>query len=148
MSDDLHDVLELAMSRLLRLRGVLDPSQASPSLGLSVSESLALARLAAGPATQHELGAYLGLEKSTVSRLVHGMMQKGWVEKERDPRNRRFQKVALTVAGEQTAARTREAMRAQHARWLDTLTADERRALAHGLGALVRAISADPGPTR
>jgi DNA-binding MarR family transcriptional regulator len=137
--------LELAMGRLLRLRGVLDPSQTSPSLGVSVSESLALGLLAAGPTTQQDLGTNLGLEKSTVSRLVDGMVSKGWVDKVRDPRNRRYQIVTLTPAGRQAAAQTLEAMRQQHARWLGALTPEERQALTIGLGALVRVMSEEPG---
>jgi len=146
LADEQHDVLELAMGRLLRLRGVLDPSQTSPSLGVSVSESLALGRLAAGATTQQELGGHLGLEKSTISRLVDGMVNKGWVERKRDPRDRRYQKVALTPDGQRAAAQTMEAMRKQHERWLAALTLEERHALTVGLSALVRVMSEQPGP--
>jgi DNA-binding MarR family transcriptional regulator len=141
-----HDVLELAMDGLFRRRGVLDPSRAVPGLGASVSESLALGYLAAGPATQQELGAHLGLEKSTVSRLVVGMMEKHWVERDRDPGNRRYQKVVLTAPGQRAAAQIAEAMRQRHTRWLAALTEQERQALAVGLPALVRAITEELGP--
>lgn len=139
-----HDVLEMAMDGLFRRRGVLDPSGAVPGLGASLSESLALGFLAAGPCVQHELGAYLALEKSTVSRLVAGMTGKGWVERARDPENRRFQKVVLTGAGRTAAAQIAEAMRERHARWLAALSAEERQALAVGLPALVRVMDDEP----
>jgi DNA-binding MarR family transcriptional regulator len=141
-----HDVLELAMDGLFRRRGVLDPSRAVPGLGASLSESLALGYLAAGEAVQHELGAYLGLEKSTVSRLVVGMTGKGWVERGRDPGNRRYQKVLLTPAGRRAAAQIAEAMQQRHARWLAVLSPKEREALAIGLPALVRAMTQELGP--
>ncbi|NUP37047.1 MAG: MarR family transcriptional regulator [Streptomyces sp.] len=138
-----HQVLELAMDGLFRQRGVLDPSRVVPGLGASLSESLALGYLSAGACVQHELGSYLGLEKSTVSRLVAGMTEKGWVERTRDPNNRRFQKVVLTAAGRRAAAQIAEAMRLRHERWLAALTPEEQQALAIGLPALVRAMTAE-----
>lgn len=135
------------MGRLFRLRGVLDSSQVVPGLGVSASESMALGHLVAvGETTQQELGSHLGLEKSTVSRLVDGMVQKGWVAKKRDPENRRYQKLALTPIGEQAAKQIMEAMRERHARWIAGLTPHEREALAIGLTALVRAMSDEFGP--
>lgn len=142
---DPHDVLELAMGRLFRLRGVLDPSQSVPGIGVSASESMALGHLVAGETTQQELGSHLGLEKSTVSRLVDGMVQKGWVEKGRDPDNRRFQKLVLTPAGRQAAEQIMRAMRERHKRWIAGLTVAEREALTVGLAALVRAMSEELG---
>ncbi|WP_327287081.1 MarR family winged helix-turn-helix transcriptional regulator [Streptomyces sp. NBC_01198] len=141
-----HDVLELAMDGLFRRRGVLDPSRVVPGLGASLSESLALGYLATGSCVQHELGSYLGLEKSTVSRLVAGMTEKGWVERGRDPDNRRFQKVVLTGLGRRAATQIAEAMRQRHERWLAALSPEEQQALAIGLPALVRAMTAELGP--
>jgi DNA-binding MarR family transcriptional regulator len=142
-----HDVLELAMDGLFRQRGVLDPSRVVPGLGASLSESLALGYLAAGACVQHELGSYLGLEKSTVSRLVAGMTEKGWVERGRCPDNRRFQKVLLTAPGQRAAAQIAEAMKQRHERWLAALSAEEQQALAIGLPALLRAMtSQEPEP--
>lgn len=138
---DPHDALELAMSRLFRLRGVLDSSQVVPGIGVSASESMALGHLVAGETTQQELGAHLGLEKSTVSRLVDGMVQKGWVEKGRDPDNRRYQKLVLTPAGQVAAGQIMHAMRERHSRWIASLSPAERDALSIGLTALVRAMS-------
>ncbi|MFG1810881.1 MarR family winged helix-turn-helix transcriptional regulator [Streptomyces sp. NPDC049040] len=140
-----HDVLELAMEGFFRRRGVLDPSRVVPGLGASLSESLALGFLAAGACVQHELGAYLGLEKSTVSRLVAGMTEKGWVERGRDPDNRRFQKVVLTGPGQRAATQIADAVRQRHERWLAALSPEEQQALAIGLPALVRAMTAEFG---
>jgi DNA-binding MarR family transcriptional regulator len=143
-----HDVLELAIDGLFRRRGVLDPSRAVPGLGASISESLALGYLAAGPCVQHELGSFLGLEKSTVSRLVAGMTEKGWVERARCPDNRRFQKVVLTVPGQSAAAQIAEATRQRRERWLAALTPEEQQALAVGLPALLRAMTAEGAADR
>lgn len=150
MVSDPYEVLDAAMGRFLGMRGVLDPAQAVPNFGVSMSEAMTLRHLSEGALTQHELGARLGLEKSTVSRLVDAMAGKDWVEKARDPSNRRYQRVRLTPSGSRAAARIAEAVRRRHARWFDALTAEEREALAVGLGALVRAIAeeeaVDDGP--
>jgi len=124
---------------------VLDPAQAAAGLGVSVSEAMALRHLTHGACTQQELGSYLGLEKSTVSRLVDALVDKGWVEKERDPGNRRYRTVGLTAAGAEAAARVSKAVRQRHARMLASLTGEERRALAVALPALLRALADDPG---
>jgi DNA-binding MarR family transcriptional regulator len=137
-----HHVLEMAMDGLFRQRGVLDPSRVVPALGASLSESLALGYLSAGPCVQHELGSYLHLEKSTVSRLVAAMTDKGWVERARDPSNRRFQKVVLTAEGRRVAVQIAEAMRLRHERWLAALSPEEQHALSIGLPALIRVMSA------
>ncbi|MEV6524525.1 MarR family transcriptional regulator [Longispora sp. NPDC051575] len=145
MADRLHDALDRAMVQLFRLRGVLDSSQAAAGLGMSVSEAMALRYLANGPSTQQELGSYLALEKSTVSRLVDAMVSKGWVGKERDPDNRRYLMVTLTEAGIAAAASVAEAMRQRHSGMLEALSGEELQALAVALPALVRVLSDDPG---
>jgi DNA-binding MarR family transcriptional regulator len=139
--DHPHEILGQTMSWLFRLRGVLDPDHAVPGLGASVSEAMALGRLAAGPLTQQDLGAYLGLEKSTVSRLVDAMAAKGWVGKEPDPANRRYRMVQLTDAGGRAASRVADAIRQRHARILAALSPEERVAVAVALPALARAMA-------
>jgi DNA-binding MarR family transcriptional regulator len=143
--DDGHDILGVPMDWLLRLHGVLDPAHAVPGLGASMSEALALGRLSAGEVTQQELGAHLNLEKSTVSRLVDAMAAKGWVDRQRDPDNRRYRKVRLTPAGERAAADVSAAIRQRHARILASLTPEERTAVAVGLTALARALARELG---
>lgn len=145
MASDPYEVLDSAMFRFLGMRGVLDPSQAVPGFGASMSEAMTLRHLGEGPLTQHELGSRLGLEKSTVSRLVEAMARRQWVEKARDPDNRRYQRVRLTAEGRRASRRVAAAVRQRHARWFDALTAKERDALAVGLGALVRVIAEDEG---
>jgi DNA-binding MarR family transcriptional regulator len=139
-------VVQQGLGCLFRMRGVLDPAQAIPGLGASLSEAMALQELRArGQATQSQLGDFLGLEKSTVSRLVEAMSGKGWVVKERDPANRRFAQVRLTEAGERVAAELADAMRARHERILAALTPAERHAVAVGLAALGRAMATELG---
>lgn len=143
MASDPYEVLDAAMFRFLGMRGVLDPSQAVPGFGASMSEAMTLRHLGEGPLTQQELGRRLGLEKSTISRLVDAMARKDWVEKARDPNNRRYQRVRLTAEGRKASRRVAAAVRRRHARWFGGLTDEERDALAVGLGALTRVIAED-----
>lgn len=134
------DEMEDAFARLFRLRGVLDPAAAVPGLAASVSEIMALRRLQDGELSQYDLGAYLQLEKSTVSRLVDAMTAKGWVEKTRDPTNRRYHRIRLTLAGRRAARDVRSAMHKRHERMLAGLSPRERKAVTTGLTLLVRAL--------
>ena len=115
------------------------------SAQVTMSEALALRGLASGELTQQDLGAHLGLEKSTVSRLVDAMASKGWVDKERDPGNRRYFKVRLTPTGRRAARQISDAIRERHDRILASLTAEERAAVALALTALARAMATELG---
>lgn len=126
--------------RLFRLRGVLDPTGAVPGLGASVSEIMALTRLDESPANQQALVGFLGLEKSTVSRLIDGMIRKGWVEKERDASNRRYQLVRLTASGKRAARETTKAMHRRHVVMAQALSDSERKLMIDGVRVLVSAL--------
>jgi DNA-binding MarR family transcriptional regulator len=126
--------------RLFRLRGVLDPTGAVPGLGASVSEIMTLTRLSESPANQQTLVGFLGLEKSTVSRLIDSMIRKGWVEKERDESNRRYQLVRLTAAGRRAARETGNAMHRRHVSMAKSLSEQERTVMVKGVRILVSAL--------
>jgi DNA-binding MarR family transcriptional regulator len=134
------DELDEAFFRLFQLRGVLDPADAVPGLGASVSEIMALSYLRGGQATQFDLGNYLGLEKSTVSRLVDNLAAKGWVEKSRDPSNRRFAAARLTAAGRRATRDVGQAMHRRHRAMLDSLSARDASTMIRGLNILLNAL--------
>ena len=134
----LSGMLGDAMDRLFRLRGVLDPAQAAEGLDMSMSEAMALRRLRRGSCTQNELRLHLHLERSTVSRLVDALVDRGWAHRQTDPANLRQRLLTLTPAGDAAAEGLARAMRARHDAMLATLTGEEREALAVALPALVR----------
>lgn len=141
------NALDEAFFRLFRLRGVFDPSTAVPGLGASVSEIMAMAFLSDQAVTQQQLGRLLGLEKSTVSRLVDAMAAKGWATRERDPENRRHATVSLTGAGRRAARRVGDAMRRRHEAMLESMTAHERATMIQGLTLLVTALEREYAKT-
>ena len=138
------DELRRALRRLVRLGSLLEPhSHHHGGLHVSLSETMALGELAdVESMSQHELGRLLGLEKSTVSRLVVGLQHRGWVGRERDASNRRFYQLRLTPEGRTVADRIGQELRAHHERLLGALTPDEREALTVGLTGLARALAA------
>jgi DNA-binding MarR family transcriptional regulator len=136
----LHD-LDEGLHQLVRFRSVLDSAGLPAGIDVSISESLALRRLLLRhEVRQNELGDYLGLEKSTVSRLVDSLHVKGWVTRSTDPSNGRARIIALSRSGLEVAAQIDRAIRRAHARMIDQLTEQERVAVAVAIPALVRAM--------
>lgn len=140
------DELRRALRQLFRFGRVLEPQRGNGTEA-SLSEVMALGELSeVGAMSQHELAALLGLEKSTVSRLVTGLVERGWVTRSRNPDNRRRYRLALTEDGRVVAGLIGEDLRAQHEQLLGELTPDERRALTVGLAGLVRVLKSHPRP--
>jgi DNA-binding MarR family transcriptional regulator len=137
------DDLRRALQRLVRLGSLLEPSaHQHAELRMSLSEIMALGELAdVQSMSQQELGRLLGLEKSTVSRLVVALERRGWIGRERDPANRRFYQLQLTPEGRTIADRIGHDLRVQHQQLLEALTPDERAALIVGLTGLARALA-------
>jgi DNA-binding MarR family transcriptional regulator len=90
--------------------------------------------------SQHELARRLGLEKSTVSRLVAGLVDRGWVSRERNQDNRRLYRLQLTHDGQAAAKRIGKELHAQHTQLLSGLTPAERHGLTIGLAGIARVL--------
>ncbi|HLU95684.1 MAG TPA: MarR family transcriptional regulator [Thermobifida alba] len=140
--------LHRALMDLLRLSGLLQNDQQVLGHPVSLSQSFALDELdpAAPPPSQQELAERLGLEKSTVSRLVADLERKGLLHRERDPANRRTYRLRLTERGRQVRAHLAELFQQRYDLWSAAMTPGERDALLHGLSALLRAVRDNPPP--
>lgn len=136
MPEPLHGLL----MELVQASGLLQPgSDQGPAV--SLSELFAIHELDAdGPLAQRDLTERLRLDKSTVSRLVAGLVRKGYVARERDPANRRLDRLLVTEDGRRAHRELRDAFHSRHVRVLDAMTADEREALRTGLTGLLRAL--------
>lgn len=140
-----HDAEELhrLLLDLVRSIGLLHVVDAGPAGQVSLSEVFALHELDHRDGlTQQDLATALGLEKSTVSRLVAGLEGRGLVQRERDPDNRRFLRLSLTGEGRRLHATVGHLMHARQSDVLAGMTGAERRALATGLTGLLRALHA------
>ena len=106
------------------------------AVGGSTSTWLVLLALkTGGHRTQGELAEAIGVRQPTITHHLDGMERSGLVRREREPENRRVQRVMLTEAGEQLFLRLRRAAGSFDGRLRagldDTETAELRRLLAH-----------------
>lgn len=136
-AEPLHDLLV----ELLRYVGVLHPEQPARGHPVPMTQVFALHELDTGAAlSQRDLADRLGLEKSTVSRLVAEMEAAGLLKRERDPDNRRYYRLRLTGRGRAAHARMGNAFHDRYHRLMSMMTATERDALRTGLAALIRVL--------
>jgi DNA-binding MarR family transcriptional regulator len=130
---------------LIRATGMLQIDRTVPGTPISMSQAFALHELDRDPPlSQRDLATRLGLEKSTVSRMAGELERKGLLERERDPGNRRLYRLRLTDRGRTVHARLAGSFHHLYLHWVAAMTGAEAEALVTGLGALVRAIHADP----
>ncbi|MET8503431.1 MarR family transcriptional regulator [Streptomyces sp. NPDC004787] len=98
--------------------------------GLRLWDMAVLAALADfGPHAQRELVVRLGVDASDMTKVIDQLAAAGWVERARDPRDRRRVSVSLTPAGRTALAELDAEARAVQDEVLAPLDAEERRAL-------------------
>ena len=133
--------LQDLFGEFLQTLGVHRPDQVPTGFSLSLSEVFALIALSAeAPMSQQVLAEQLHLEKSTVSRLIKHLEQRGWVKRVRDLHDTRMFRLHLSEAGHEQASRLARSLAERHQRLLAELKPDEQEALAYGLSALIRAL--------
>jgi DNA-binding MarR family transcriptional regulator len=133
--------LQELFSEFLQALGLHRPDQVPTGFSISLSEMFALMALSAeAPLSQQALAEQLHLEKSTVSRLIKHLEQRGWVKRVRDLHDTRMFQLHLTDAGHEQAELLAKSLAERHERLLAALKPDEQEALAYGLSALVRAL--------
>jgi DNA-binding MarR family transcriptional regulator len=138
------DELRRLLRWLVRAGALLEPHDHG-GVRASLSEAFALGELGdGGSLTQQQLGDRLGLEKSTVSRLAAGLERRGWLERVRDPADRRYVRLRLTAAGTAAADTLGAYFDRHHRALLAALTPAERAGLRLGLAGLARALEQHP----
>lgn len=119
--------LDFALADLVRALGLHRPDRTCCGQPFSPSEAFTLFALDdGGPTPQRDLGVALDLEKSTVSRLLDGLVRRGLVERTPHPGGGRSRVVALTGAGTRQVAALRVARRQRLERLLDAIPAEDR----------------------
>jgi DNA-binding MarR family transcriptional regulator len=106
------------------------------STGISVSQMKCLGLLseADDPQPFGSLATELGLSLPAMSRAVDGLVQRGEVKRTEDPRDRRARLLTATSRGRRTFERLMEIRFAGVRSFVQTLTDEERAALAATLG--------------
>jgi DNA-binding MarR family transcriptional regulator len=112
------------------------------SLPVSHTELSILNTLSDGPQRVTALAETEGLAQPTVTLLVQGLAEQGWLSRERDPADGRAVLVHLTDAGRETLGAARAELRQALRVHLAALSTDQVRALAAASEALVPLIEA------
>ena len=128
------------LSGFVRAFGLHHPIRTPCGQLMSVSEAHSLTLLSEQPQiAQHDLGAALQLDKSSVSRLVDGLVRRGWLERAANPDDGRSRCLSLTQAGEQAYGRLAEARARKFDAVLAHIPSSEYAAVLHALESLIRA---------
>jgi DNA-binding MarR family transcriptional regulator len=128
----------------VRAFGLHRPEQTPCGVSIPVSEAHALSLLATeGALSQSDLGGHLGLTKSTVSRLVGQLEQRGLVERRIGERDARRRLVALTGRGQDMAADIAELRRSRLARLFERIPERDRASVLDALDTLIEAARDD-----
>jgi DNA-binding MarR family transcriptional regulator len=93
-----------------------------------------------GPLAQHELADRLGLNRSHLVGYLDEVEQQALVRRERDPRDRRCQRVALTPAGEERLSELKGVADRSQSAFLGALSDTERDTL---IALMRRIVTAD-----
>lgn len=129
-----------ALMRFVRNFGLHQPDRTPCGQPLPVSEAHALTELArTGSLRQVELARRLRLEKSTVSRLVTNLVNRGWARRRTADDDGRGVLLELTDAGTAAAAGLSQARQERLTALLDRVPEEERAAVVRALRALAEA---------
>ena len=142
--DDNPDTLQTAMAvdtspgtvvMLLRLAKVIHKSSTEERLGIKLRQLMLLSYLRAGaPALQQQLCEALWLDANNCVLLLNEMEDMGYVERRRDPADRRRHVVDLTDEGRVALERAERAQESIGDQLFAALSEDERATLRSLLG--------------
>jgi DNA-binding MarR family transcriptional regulator len=140
VSDDARDFGELFPAVYLRFHRRDGKRRELPGASRAVLQHLTLT----GPLTIGELSRHLSRAQSVVSEIVQHLERAGFLERTRDPQDRRRTLVWLSDKGLRLLEREREVLSSELvARAMQRMTAGEREALLSSMRALIGADHAD-----
>ena len=132
--------LQRLVEQFVRSFGLHHPEQTPCGQPLSVAEAHTLMELDhAAPMSQQQLADRLGLQKSTVSRLVGGLERRGWIRRERATDDARAFDVWLTDEGIRITAQVATARAARFRAIIETIPLGDRSGVLTALQTLVEA---------
>ena len=139
MQDDNPDTLQSAMAvdtspgtvvMLLRLAKVIHKSSTEERLGIKLRQLMLLSYLRAGaPALQQQLCEALWLDANNCVLLLNELEEMGYVERRRDPSDRRRHVVDITDGGRIALERAERAQETIGDELLSALSDEERATL-------------------
>jgi DNA-binding MarR family transcriptional regulator len=102
-------------------------------LELRSREFYLLAIAGLGNVSQHEIAEVTGLDPSSLVAVLDGLERRGWLRRQRNPRDRRVQWVQRTEAGDRLFGRALPRARRAEARQMAVLSAAEQRQLVSAM---------------
>lgn len=125
---------------VVRALGLIRPDTTPCGQPMSLTEAHALSELRdRGAVSQQVLADRLRLQKSTVSRLVDGLVRSGTAERVPNPSDRRSVLIALTPVGHRKAERLHVAQTDLFDRLLADSPVEDRQQLVEALEKLAKA---------
>ena len=123
LTDALYDFFQAA--RRARGRAASDMSGA-----LSLAQYHVLEPLGTGPRTNRELAELAGISAPTATRIVDGLLERGWVSRVADPTDRRAVVISLTDTGRAALAKKQREYLASRRQIADALDPHEQQVAA------------------
>ncbi len=107
-------------------------------LGLSLTQvkTLFLLGESAESLSVGDLSGRLGISLPAASRTVDGLLQRGWIERREDERDRRCKRVTITAGGRDVAQRIADARMQGLEAFAASLTEEQREGLHAALSSL------------
>ena len=136
-----ESTLQEQIMALVRAFGLHKPDETPCGQPITVAEAYALTEIAReGQLLQNDLVQRLNLAKSSVSRLVEKLVERGWIVRERSPDDGRAWLLALTEAGESVAASLAQTREAKFLQVLNHIPPTERESVQQALDILIQAM--------
>ncbi|QEI06536.1 MarR family transcriptional regulator [Pigmentiphaga aceris] len=135
------DTIRAASRQMVRELGFMQATLAATNYPASAVHTI-LEIGARGSMTAAELSDFLGLEKSSVSRMVRKLVEAGELQETASGQDGRAKLLSLTSRGEHTRASIQDFGRQQVTTALAHLRADQQQAVGQGLTAYAGALKA------
>lgn len=134
--------LQEQVQAFVRSFGLVDKEHTTPcGQPIPTSQAHALHVLGRGvPLTQQMLAEELRLDKSTTSRLVTQLIERGWVEREVNPSDRREFRLGLTDQGRKVYGQVSRTSAAKFQEIWCGIPAEKRDQVLESLALLTRAL--------
>lgn len=135
--------LQEQIQAFVRSFGLVDREHRTPcGQPIPTSQAHALHVLGRGvPLTQQMLAEELRLDKSTTSRLVTQLIDRGWVEREVNPADRREFRLGLTEQGRKLFGQVSQAATAKFGELWAEIPPDKRAQVLESLELLTRTLN-------
>jgi DNA-binding MarR family transcriptional regulator len=138
----LIDDIRSASRQMVREFGFMDATLAATKHPPSAVHTIIEIGLR-GPMTAMQIAEFLHLEKSSVSRMVHKLIEAGELKETTDPIDARSKPLSLTAQGRRTLARLHDFGRRQVLGALEHLSEAEAQTVRQGLMLYAQALTAD-----